>query len=275
MKKIANKNNRIRVFGNTGGLGNKVIRSAAIGLGCKVEIINPGKTIKLSSNDTSIVWGILRGSDQIIKTCAENKLTWYHIDHAYTQRGHEKGNYRMSKDFINGTEVREIGGDRREMFNFEMRNWTRGGRHILVCPPSKAIMQFLGAEQWLEQTIKELRRFTDREIRIRDKKKAIMSGTSLKEDLINCHAVVTHLSNVAIDAVLFGIPVFVNTLSAAWQVSSGVMSNIENPAYPDREVWINSLMYQQFKMEEFASGEVWKVRERWAEGKLVIGRING
>ena len=71
MKELANVNNRIRVFGNTGGLGNKVIRSAAMGLGCKVEIINPGKTIKLSSKDTSIVWGILRGSDQIIKTCGE------------------------------------------------------------------------------------------------------------------------------------------------------------------------------------------------------------
>ena len=54
-----------------------------------------------------------------------------------------------------------------------------------------------------------------------------------------------------------------------------MMSNIENPAYPDRDIWINSLMYQQFKMEEFESGDVWKVRERWTEGKLVIGRING
>ena len=37
MKELANVNNRIRVFGNTGGLGNKVIRSAAMGLGAKLK----------------------------------------------------------------------------------------------------------------------------------------------------------------------------------------------------------------------------------------------
>ena len=169
--------------------------------------------------------------------------------------------------------MREVGNERSNLFNYKMENWSRGGSHILVCPPSTAIEKFLGIENWLTNTLEELRNYTDREIRIRDKRSALMNGRTLAEDLLNCHAVVTHLSNIAVDAVLMGVPVFVNKLSSAWHVSSGDLGNIENPNYPDRELWLNSLLYQQFRISEFESGEVWNLRDRWLNGKLITKRI--
>lgn len=265
----------IRVFGNEGGLGNNVIGSVAEGLGCSVETLQCGKNTKLAKRDCCIVWGILRGSDQIIKRSAEKGIDWFHIDHAYVDRGHDSGNYRITKKFINSTEVREVDSKRRSDFEYDIKNWKKGGRHVLVCPPSKAIQKFFDLKGWTEQTINDLKKYTDREVRIRDKISAIKSGRTLHEDLKDCHAVVTHLSNVAVDAVLMGIPVFVDGLSAAWQVSSGTLNKIEQPSYPNREIWINSLLYQQYKLEEIRSGEIWRIRDKWQESNLIVGRLSG
>ena len=244
---------RYRIFVNTGGLGNAVIKSIAKGLKCNTELLDTNNIPDIKDWETSIVWGILRGSDQIIKQSANKGLDWYHIDHAYVERGHDKNNYRLTNRFINSTQMREADDKRNKKFEYELKKWTKGGGHILVCPPSDAIKKFMGVHNWMEDVLKQLRLYTDREIRIRDKKNALLSGRTLAEDLSNCHAVVTHLSNIAVDAVLMGIPVFVNNLSAAWHVSSGELENIENPNYPDRELWINNLLYQQYRYKHYYS----------------------
>ena len=262
-----------RIFTNPGGLGNTVIQSVAKGLNSNTELLDANNIPDIKDGEVSIVWGILRGSDQVIKQSAEKGTDWYHIDHAYVERGHDKNNYRLTNRFINGTQIREVDDKRGEIFEYELKRWTKGGGHILVCPPSDAIKKFMGVYSWLEDTLNQLKKYTDREIRIRDKKNALQSGKTLTEDLNDCHAVVTHLSNIAVDAVLMGVPVFVNNLSAAWHVSSGDLKNIEKPIYPDRELWINNLLYQQFRINEFETGEVWKIRDKWLEGNIITRKL--
>ena len=270
-----NEGTIFRIFANNGGLGNNAIESIAKGLNINAELIDEKELPNLGKNQTSIVWGILRGSDRIIKQSANERLNWFHVDHAYVERGHEKGNYRLSNKFINSTDMREVDNRREKKFKYKIEKWSKGGSHVLVCPPSTAIKKFLGVENWITETIEQIKSYTDREIRIRDKKSALESGRTLAEDMKDCHAVVTHLSNIAIDAVLMGVPVFVNQLSSAWHVSGGEIRNIEKPNYPDRELWLNNLLYQQFNISEFETGEVWKIRERWLNSKLVTARLEG
>ena len=73
------------------------------------------------------------------------------------------------------------------------------------------------------------------------------------------HALVTHSSNVAIEAACLGTPVFVAPTSAAAPVGRVDLADIEMPIYPDREPWLAHLAYNQFSFEEIRSGEAWRM----------------
>lgn len=123
-------------------------------------------------------------------------------------------------------------------------------------------------EQWEREVIKELRKVTSRPIVYRPKPSwkfaQKIEGVgyssprdSLEEALINCHAVVSHHSNVCIDGLIAGIPSF-TTKGAALPMSLTDLTKIEEPYYPlDREQWINDLSYCQWSVKEMKSGDAW------------------
>ena len=65
----------------------------------------------------------------------------------------------------------------------------------------------------------------------------------------------THSSNVAVEAVIAGVPVFVANSSACEPVGMTDFSRIESPIYPNREPWLAHLAYSQFSYEEIESGK--------------------
>ena len=75
---------------------------------------------------------------------------------------------------------------------------------------------------------------------------------------MDCHAVVTHLSNVARRCII-RYTGFRKYLKRSLASDSGMMSNIENPAYPDRDIWINSsiptIQNGGLKVEMFGKSE--------------------
>jgi len=81
----------------------------------------------------------------------------------------------------------------------------------------------------------------------------------LPEALERAHALVTHSSNVAIEAACLGTPIFVDTASAAAPVGLTDLSMIEAPVYPDREEWLAHLAYNQFSFEEIGDGRAWQM----------------
>ena len=71
----------------------------------------------------------------------------------------------------------------------------------------------------------------------------------LAVDLKDCHAVVVHSSNVAVDALLAGVPVFCTVPCAAYRMGYADLSKIESPLYPDdREQWAWNLADQQWTL---------------------------
>ena len=128
------------------------------------------------------------------------------------------------------------------------------GKHILVADTGFDYWDVFADRNWVSRTVTELRKYTTREIIVRDKE----SRVPLDDQLREAHALVTHGSIAAVEAVMMGCPVFVDPMSAAALVGETDFSKIESPLYPDRTQWVHALAYQQWNEKELVDGTLWK-----------------
>ena len=213
------------------------------------------------------VFGILRGTGELIKECQRINHTYYHFDHAYyfKEQKHGKNSifneriYRLTKNGMMLTYIDKLDNtDKQRLIKFkkhiEIKPWTKRGDYILVLPPSEHVNLWYDFTNWEKNTINKLKQYTQREIRIRKKN----SKTPFMEELKSAWAVVTSQSTAAVDAILNGVPSFCDNMSFAIPVSHTDLSYIETPFYPDnREDWIDSLLSNQYTMSEIENGFAW------------------
>lgn len=210
------------------------------------------------------VFGVLRGAGELIKECQRINHTYYHLDHAYyfKEQRHDRNSifneriYRLTKnglminkiDRLNYTDEKRIAKYKKHI---EIKPWTKKGDYILVLPPSEHVCRWYNFLNWENDTIRILKYYTQREIKIRRKD----SKTPFLEELKNAWAVVTSQSTAAIDAIINGVPSFCANISCAMPVSHNQLCFIEKPFYPDfREAWLNSLLANQYTISELESG---------------------
>lgn len=159
--------------------------------------------------------------------------------------------------------------DRFKKFRVPILPWRRSHPEspILVAGMSAkaASAEGFAPEQWERDTIKRLREITNRPIIYRPKPNWPDShpipgsqwggrDVPLELALKNCHAVVSHHSNVAVDALLAGVPCICPG-GVASVLSGHELEQVEDPPMPDgREQWAADLAYTQWSMEEMHSG---------------------
>jgi hypothetical protein len=81
----------------------------------------------------------------------------------------------------------------------------------------------------------------------------------LEEDLKNAHCVVTWNSNSAVEAAIYGKPVFAfDEGSMVWEIANKSLLDLDTPKYPDRKQWANNLAYCQWTLEEIRNGDAWR-----------------
>ena len=135
----------------------------------------------------------------------------------------------------------------------ELKPWRAGGGHILLVPPSPAVRTlFSVADDWEARIVKRLEK-VGREVRVSHKGDPI----PLEDRLRDCWCVVTWTSNVAVDAIVAGIPAVTSPYSAAAPVSGSLLeleTIVKNPIRPAREAWAESLAWGQFSLDEIRSG---------------------
>ena len=219
--------------------------------GCGGQIVPAHRLL----DGPAAMYGILRGTGEIIKECEFVGRDFYYIDHGYLSPGHYDGFYRVTKNGMQAEGMIEKPPDRWEALNLELRPWRRKGRHILVCPLTGAVGSFLGIDpqKWIESVTREISQHTARPIQVKQKGEG-----ELKDSLLDCWCLVTHSSNAAVDALRDGVPVITLGDSAAWDVA-WAFENIEKPIWPDREPWLFWLAYQQFSLSEMRDGTAWKI----------------
>jgi hypothetical protein len=210
---------------------------------------------------------VLRGiaKRKQIHTCWQTKRDFYYIDTGYFGNGKRKLYHRITKNHLqNIYPIINRPRDRLLATGYKPHKFSQGS-NILICPPSAKVMKFydLDLDQWMEETLLELKKHTDREIVIREKasridrtqKKTIYEAL---DDDVFC--MVTYQSIAAVESIAYGIPAFTLAPSAAKPVSLQDLSKIETPYYPDEELvhkWASSLAYGQFNLEEMLNGYAW------------------
>ncbi len=253
----------VNCYLNRGGGGNSVIRAFAGAIGARTCYAEDGHR-----DGVSVVWGVLRGSKDVVDRTAEKDGIFFYIDHAYFDRGHMK-NYRIARNRFEAGRVRRCPPDRVQALGVKLEPWRRGGDYVLVCPPTDYFIKAHGCASWLQDTLAELKQYTDRQIIVREKPKAGELVVPLEEALAGAHALVTHSSNVAVEAVVAGTPVFVSETSAAAPVGLTDLSLIETPEFPDRDPWLAHLGYSQFSFKEIKYGEAWRLLLDWEQREYV------
>lgn len=136
-------------------------------------------------------------------------------------------------------------------------------------------------QQWIEDTITQIRTVTDRDIRVRPHPRSGLSDQWIKETIKNYNdvyfnqprhvagsyddydfekqlsdawCVVNWSSNPATQAVLNGVPIFTGPESLAAPVANLNLKRIEDPDMPDRQQWANNIAYTEWTTEEIAQG---------------------
>lgn len=143
---------------------------------------------------------------------------------------------------------------------------------ILIAAQHQKSLQWQGMPSmtlWVEQTVTELRKYTDRKILIRPHPRSPflvklpntqvitprqLKGTYDDFDInYNFHCVINHNSGPAVQAAIKGTPVICGNSSLAHELT-GSIENIENISLPNRENWFLKLAHTEWTVEEISTG---------------------
>lgn len=165
-------------------------------------------------------------------------------------------------------------------YNMDLKPWRTQGNHILITlqRPMGWSMRGMDLMTWLDRTLKQIKKYSDRSIVIRwhpgdwknfpqykpmlDKFGVTVSPQDrhILEDLKNCWALVCHNSTPSAVAPIEGIPAFITddpNYSQGGDIANINFSMLENPNLPDREQWIRKLAQCHWSFEDVRSGRCW------------------
>ena len=227
-------------------------------------------------------WGLAGKNIPYIKGCIERNEEWWYVDNGYlTQQitrypepkihDYNKTYFRIVKGGLhtkNGKtgSVERLGILEQQGIDVKFKGWS-DGEHILLCPSSPTVTQFINdisQDEWVESVKSELRQHTDRPIKFRNKPRPGNEwwNTNIKDDLNNCHCLITNMSLAAVDAVLNQVPVLTHAHNIAYKMSINNLLNINTPYKPGRkevEPWLNMLSHNQFTIPEIEDGTAYRI----------------
>lgn len=217
--------------------------------------------------------GILRGNAKLLAECQAKGIDYYYIDHAYFNSGYAKPTWmRITKNgFVQNAIVSNDPSRWNKFFQTPLQPYLyKNRKSILILPPSDAVAKVFGAQSWLPRIAQKIKQHTNRPLIIRHKPGPILNdnlitlkGRSnydyppMDEIWPKVYCVVAFNSNMAVDALIRGIPVITTPYSATWPISNKVEA-IENLIEFDRSALFSSLSWGQYNIDEMRSGYAYK-----------------
>ena len=207
---------------------------------------------------TIVTYGVLRGTYEVIKKVKN----YYYMDHGYFNQSE-----RVFKN--NRTNVMNLNGyfrivynnfihngrgnypnDRLKKLNLIIRDQIKSGNHIILSEPSEAMKKLYNVPNWVNNTKKLIKKYSDRKIIIHNK----FSEITLNELLLDAWGFVSLQSTAGFKAMLNGVPAYFTdkTLSHI-----GKIEEIEKPVI-NYNIF-NNLAYGQWTLKEIESGEAWEI----------------
>ena len=228
-------------------------------------------------------WGLAGKNIPYIKGCIERNEEWWYVDNGYlTQQitrypepkihDLDKTYFRIVKGGLHTQKgktgsVERLSKLEQQGIDVKFKGWTDNTDHILLCPSSPTVTQFvndISQEEWVESVKSELRQHTDRPIKFRNKPRPGNEwwNTNIKDDLKGAHCLITNMSLAAVDAVINQVPVLTHSKNVAFNVSINNLPNINKPFKPSREIidpWLNMLSHNQFTIPEIEDGTAFRI----------------
>lgn len=244
--------------------------------GVDAEYIDGFKSLKHHPVDQPVAFRGMTGR-KIVKTCEDQGREFYYIDTGYLgNREKRKIWHRVVRNGMQHSKVVwDLPEDRWKSirlmgwkYNMQWPGWKKNGKAILVVTPSEKPCKYYGItrDNWVKETIDEIKKHTDRPIIVRDKglrRERVGNGSLYNQlDDDNIFALVTYNSIAATEAVHYGIPAFTGAPGAADELCLKDLSKIEEPYYPDADKvqqWLHWLGYCQFQTGELKNGLAYKL----------------
>jgi len=207
---------------------------------------------------------------QAIKRWQADGTPWIYWDRGYLRRvfatwlpnGHQLGipggYYRWQLNSFQMTAIKNVPDDRWRALKLEhcVKPWRDDGDKIVVAHTLPDYWDLRGLPRdWSFIVADRIRKATGRPVIVRDKE----SRVPLDVELEGAYCLVTHGSIAAVEAAIWGYPVFVDASSAAALVGSVLSDSLESPVRPNRERWLHSLAYSQFNETELCDGALWRL----------------
>ena len=203
----------------------------------------------------------------MVNQCWQTGRTFYYIDNGYVGNVDKKVWFRIIKNHVHDIRsIIERPRDRLDQCSFILKKFSPGSK-ILIAPPSEKSFSLwnIDQQQWINKTVAEIKRYTDRpiEIRLKRTRDDRMRENTMEEALADdVHCLVTYNSVAACEAVMLGKPAITLGPNAAGVLSSHTLAEIETPRIPtedEREAWLRHLSYSQFTFTEMSNGTAWRI----------------
>lgn len=216
-----------------------------------------------SATHPLIIRGLSKMSTNAIKHCRENNHTFFYTDNPYMLPSLRKTHHRITMNNVqNIGPIIDRPVDRLEHLGVKIHeNKNNDNGFILVCPPSKKAMKQYGEDldEWMKETQERITELTDRPVKVRLKpQRGERKHIPITDDFDKAYCVVTHNSNAATEAILYGVPVISLTENnAARMICNGSLNDINNlnrPSITERTRYVAHLSYCQFTPAEMRSG---------------------
>ncbi len=240
---------------------------SAAGIPCKICVDDPPV-----ATDPFIAVGQLWVVERIIPRALKLGAPFWLVDNGYYKTSgmgnQNKGHYEVTYKSLAPILLKNPNTKRNPATEC-LKPWreTNPGKHVLIGMPGTSFGRCIGmhVEPWMQAIEERVKKATNRKILVRNK---WSSDIPLDDHLKNAHCVVTHSSNIAVDATWRGVPAICEKWCPTWPISSSLddlENSIQNPLMPDRTDWWNSLMCQQYTLREMAEGLAWKYMLRVQE----------
>lgn len=230
-------------------------------------------------SEIAVIFGVYKSKvkqswprGRIFRQQRENKLDVIVLETGYVSRGDgENHHYAAGFNGLNGRadfRNKSMGPERWDALGVQLRPYSRG-ENVLLCSqvPWDASVEMHDHKQWVMETVQKLKVMTKRKVVFRPHplaplpplKGCAQSTGPLEADLADAHCVVTFNSNSAVEALIFGKPVFAfDEGSMAWELANKSLGELENLDYPSRQQWARNLAFAQWTPQEMRQGLAWR-----------------
>ena len=191
------------------------------------------------------------------------------------------GVYYGRSNYANEASSADRWNEIKNSLNLDLHPWRGNGDHILICLQRDGgwSMKGLDMRQWALETVRTVRQYSQRPIRIRPHPKFPVDlgelagdttitfshkASTLDQDLTNAWASVFFNSSSCVASVLRGVPVFASDDDCvAWSVANHDLSVIEQPVMPERNQWLWDLSAAHWTDEQSRRGDIIKKFQAW------------